>query len=82
MFLTKKYFKLYTIQNINYKIQNCCTCFITFFLKLRNITYLTSHIFHIIEILLHKKKLYNKLEYNNSYIQIILLHIRFNKISL
>jgi len=45
----------------------------------------TSHIFHIIETLLHKN-LYNKLEYKNSYIhhvfQIILLCIRFNKISL
>jgi len=44
-----------------------------------------SHIFHIIETLLHKN-LYNKLEYKNSYIhhvfQIILLCIRFNKISL
>jgi len=45
----------------------------------------TSHIFHIIETLLHKN-LYNKLEYKNLYIhhvfQIILLRIRFNKISL
>jgi len=45
----------------------------------------TSHIFHIIETLLYKN-LYNKLQYKNSYIhhvfQIILFHIRFNKISL
>ena len=47
--------------------------------------FVTSHIFHIIETLLHKN-LYNKLEYKHSYIhhifKIILFYIRFNKISL
>ena len=73
-----------TVQS--HKTIQCITCLILRLCYCHScLVFVTSHIFHIIKTWLHKN-LYNKLEYKNSYIhhvfQIILLRIRFNKISL